>query len=48
MRVMRGVVAGGVWFTQGDNAFYTSVYIVGGIIALWVLMMVGRSIFGRR
>ena len=43
--VGRELKARGVWWSIGDNAFYISVYVIGGLIALWVLMMILRTIF---
>ena len=40
----RPVVSRGVWLTDGDNAFYLSVYVVFGFLVLWI----GGSIWRRR
>lgn len=40
----RAVVSRGVWLTDGDNAFYVVIIVIGGIILLWVGGMVWKSV----
>ena len=41
----RALVGRGLWLTDGSNAFYLSIYIIGGIILIWIALMIIRSFF---
>jgi len=43
----RGLTGRLLWLTDGDNAFYLSFMIFGGLIVLWVALMVARKTFRR-
>lgn len=43
----RALTSRGVWFTDGANAAYVIFYAVGGLIVLWVLVLVFRRTFRR-
>jgi len=42
----RALVSRGVWLTDGTNAFYLTVWVIGGLFALWIGGMVWRRSFG--
>ena len=39
----RGLVSRGLWITDDSNAFYASVWVIGGIIFIWIGLMIWRS-----
>jgi hypothetical protein len=43
----RQMVSSGVWLTSGSNGFYVVAIAVGGLIVLWILVMVFKRSFGR-
>jgi hypothetical protein len=43
----RNAVARGVWLTDGSNGFYAVIYFFGGLIVLWIVVMIFRRTFRR-
>jgi hypothetical protein len=43
----RGAVATGLWLTDGSNANFVILYILGGLIVLWIAIMVIRRTLKR-
>jgi len=39
----RELVSRGLWITDGSNAFYLSVWVIGGIIFIWIGLMIWRT-----
>ena len=40
----RTLVSRGVWVTDDENAFYLTIIIIGGLLAIWLILMVWRSL----
>ena len=43
----RTITARGVWLTDGSNAAYIAFYFFGGLIVLWIVVMIFRRTFRR-
>ena len=44
----RNVVGRGIWLTDGNNGFFFAIYVFGGLIVIWIIVMVYRRTFRGR
>ena len=44
----RNIVGRGIWLTDGNNGFWVAIYVFGGLIVIWIIVMVYRRTFSGR